>query len=66
MDRPPQRRRAIEAAKLAVRAYARDPSAANAAAVELAWQRVRQLDSLARWRQPSLSREDYSSSKITR
>ncbi len=65
MDRSRQRRRAIEAAKLAVRAYARDPSAAKAAAVELAWQRARQLDSLARWRQPSLSRADYSSSKIT-
>jgi hypothetical protein len=32
-----------------VRAYARDPSEQNAARVRLAWQRVRQSESLAVW-----------------
>lgn len=48
-----QRREAMQAAKLAVRSYARDPSAANAADVETAWQRLRQLDGVARWRDPA-------------
>jgi hypothetical protein len=48
-----RRREVLIAAKLAVRAYAREPSAANAAVVEMAWQKVRQLDSVARWRQPA-------------
>ena len=56
MERSPQRRRAIEEAKLAVRTYARDPSATNAAAVELAWQRVRLLKAVAEWRRPSFGR----------
>lgn len=47
-----QRREALMAAKLAVRAYARDPSAANALGVALAWRRVRQIDSIARWQRP--------------
>lgn len=42
-----QRREALMAARAAVRAYAREPSAANARTVELAWQRVRELDSAA-------------------
>ena len=49
-----QRRQALSAAKLAVRAYARDPSAANARGVQLAWRRVRQIDSMARWQRPRL------------
>ena len=47
----PERRQAVQEAKQAVRAYAREPSRANADAVELAWRKVRQLDSLAEWRQ---------------
>ena len=50
-----QRRRALAVAKLAVRAYARDPSAANAQGVELAWRRVRRIDGIARWLQPPSS-----------
>ena len=46
----PERRQAVQEAKQAVRAYAREPSRANADAVELAWRKVRQLDSLAEWR----------------
>lgn len=42
---------AVEAAELAVRTYAHEPSAANAVEVELAWRRLRRLDSVARWRQ---------------
>ena len=45
-----ERRRALQEAKQAVRAYAREPSQANADAVEMAWRKVRQLDSLAQWR----------------
>jgi hypothetical protein len=41
---------ALQAAKLAVRAYARDPSSKNEAGVEEALRRVRRLDSVARWR----------------
>ena len=33
----PERRQAVQEAKQAVRAYAREPSRANADAVELAW-----------------------------
>jgi hypothetical protein len=47
----PERRQAVQEAKRAVRTYAREPSQANADAVEIAWRRVRQLDSLAQWRQ---------------
>jgi hypothetical protein len=53
----PERRRALEEAKQAVRAYAREPSRANADAVEIAWRRVRQLDSLAQWRQAEATRQ---------
>lgn len=48
-----QWREAMAAAKVAVRAYARDASSSNAAEVELAWHRVRRLDSVARWRRPN-------------
>jgi hypothetical protein len=51
-----QLRDAMAAAKLAVRAYARDPSLSNAAEVELAWHRVRRLQSVAEWRRPSTGR----------
>lgn len=52
-----ERREALEAAKLAVRAYVREPSKDHAAEVEEAWHRVRQLDSVALWRQsPSACR----------
>ena len=51
-----QWREAMTAAKLAVRAYARDPSSSNAAEVELAWQRVRRLQSVADWQHPSTDR----------
>ena len=43
----PARRQAVQEGKQAVRAYAREPSRANADAVELAWRKVRQQDSLA-------------------
>ena len=46
----PERRQAVQEAKQAVRAYAREPSRAHADAVVLAWRKVRQLDSLAEWR----------------
>jgi hypothetical protein len=45
------RAEALQAAKLAVRAYARDPSSKNEAGVEEALRRVRRLDSVARWRE---------------
>jgi hypothetical protein len=51
-----QLRDAMAAAKLAVRAYARDPSSRNAAEVELAWQLVRRLQSVADWRRPRTGR----------
>jgi hypothetical protein len=46
------RRDVLNAAKAAVRAYARDPSKANAIEVDVAWRRVRALDSVAAWRKP--------------
>jgi hypothetical protein len=45
-----QQRHLWSAAKLAVRAYARDPSERNAAEVRQAWQRIRQSESLAIWK----------------
>jgi hypothetical protein len=44
------RAEALVAAKLAARAYARDPSAKNEAGLEEALRRVRRLESVARWR----------------
>jgi hypothetical protein len=49
----PERRQALQEAKQAVRAYAREPSQTNPDAVEMAWRKVRQLDSVAQWRQTS-------------
>jgi hypothetical protein len=46
------RRDVLNAAKAAVRAYARDPSKANAIEVDVAWRRVRALDGVAAWRRP--------------
>ena len=48
----PARRDVLNAAKAAVRAYARDPSKANAIEVDVAWRRVRALDGVADWRKP--------------
>ena len=45
-----QHRLLWSAAKLAVRAYARDPSERNAIEVQQAWQRIRQSESLAIWK----------------
>ena len=45
-----QQRHLWSVAKLAVRAYARDPSERNAAEVQQAWQRIRQFESLAIWK----------------
>jgi hypothetical protein len=45
-----ERKEALQDAKLAVRAYARDPSPENEAGVEAAFRRVRRLDGVARWR----------------
>ena len=47
----PERRQALQEAKQAVRAYAREPSRVNADAVEMAWRKVRQHDSVAQWRE---------------
>jgi hypothetical protein len=44
------RAEALQAPKLAVRAYARDPSAKTEADVEEVLRQVRWLDSVARWR----------------
>jgi hypothetical protein len=52
------RRDVLNAAKAAVRAYARDPSKANAIEVDVAWRRVRALDSVAAWRKPAKPDED--------
>jgi hypothetical protein len=51
-----QWRDAMTAAKLAVLAYARDPWTSNAAEVELAWKRVRRLQSVAEWPRPRTCR----------
>ena len=50
LDMRAPRREAMNAAKAAVHAYARDPSKANAIAVDVAWRRVRALDSVMPWR----------------
>jgi hypothetical protein len=50
VDMRAPRREALNAAKAAVHAYARDPSKANAIAVDVAWRRVRALDSVMPWR----------------
>ncbi len=46
-----QQKELWSAAKLAVRAYAKNPSERNAVEVEIAWERIRQYNSLAIWRQ---------------
>jgi hypothetical protein len=47
------RKQALTAAKLAVRAYAKDPTDRNAALVRFAWQSVKTLPELPIWRQRS-------------
>lgn len=49
-----QWREAMVAAKVAVRAYVRNPSADNASQVELAWKQVRRVQSVAEWRRPTI------------
>ena len=44
------RKDAFQAAKLAIRAYARDPSPENEAAVAEAFRRIRRLNGVDRWR----------------
>lgn len=46
----PARRDLLNAAKAAVRAYARDPSQANAIEVDVAFRRVRALADVTAWR----------------
>jgi hypothetical protein len=60
-----ERRQALQEAKQAVRAYAREPSQANADAVEMAWRKVRQLDSLAQWRQAGSDQADVAALVLT-
>jgi len=57
VDMRAPRREAMNAAKAAVHDYARDPSKANAIAVDVAWRRVRALDSVASWRNVSTDPE---------
>jgi hypothetical protein len=59
----PARREVLNAAKAAVRAYARDPSKANAIEVDVAWRRVRALDGVAAWRRPDPPRQDVEPEK---
>lgn len=58
------RQKAVRCAKLAIRAYATEPSVEHAQAVEKAWRRIRQIDALTRWREavttPSMSASDGS------
>ena len=46
-----ERKRACNAAKAALEAYANDPSQANAAGIEVAWQAVRKFDAKSIWQQ---------------
>ena len=41
---------ALAAAKVAVRAYAKNPTESNAADVESAWRAIRKIDALSSWR----------------
>jgi hypothetical protein len=59
-------RDAMTAAKLAMCAYASDPSSRNAAEVELAWQRVRRLQRVVEWRRPSTGRAPSPSAPVRR
>jgi hypothetical protein len=56
------RREAMEGAKLAVRAYARDPSAEHAREVAEAWRQVRRMEALAGWRRAPLAQVGSPSS----
>jgi hypothetical protein len=57
------RRDVLNAAKAAVRAYARDPSKANAIEVDVAWRRVRALHGVAAWRKPDKPIRDMKPQK---
>jgi hypothetical protein len=59
------RRDVLNAAKAAVRAYARDPSKANAIEVDVAWRRVRALDGVAAWRKPDQPGREVKPQKPT-
>jgi hypothetical protein len=59
------RRDVLNAAKAAVRAYARDPSKTNAIEVDVAWRRVRALDNVAAWRKPVKPDKDLEPRKPT-
>jgi hypothetical protein len=61
----PVRRDVLNAAKAAVRAYARDPSKANAIEVDVAWRRVRALDGVAAWRKADRPVRDVTRRKPT-
>jgi hypothetical protein len=61
----PARRDVLNAAKAAVRAYARDPSKANAIEVDVAWRRVRALDGVAAWRKADQPVRDVHRRKPT-
>jgi hypothetical protein len=58
VDMRAPRREALNAAKAAVHAYARDPSQANAIAVDVAWRRVRALVSVTPWRHEAVAAGD--------
>lgn len=58
VDMGAPRREALNTAKAAVHDYARDPSKANAIAVDVAWRRLRALDKVASWRnEPAADRK---------
>ena len=59
------RREVLNAAKAAVRAYARDPSKANAIEVDVAWRRVRAVDGVAAWRKADQPRREVKPQKPT-
>ena len=51
------RKNILQDAKIAVRAYAKDPSEANAERVESAWQTVKHLQAASIWRQPDIEKQ---------
>jgi hypothetical protein len=59
------RREVLNAAKAAVRAYARDPSKANAIDVDVAWRRVRAVDGMAAWRKADQEGREVKPQKPT-
>ena len=53
------RKNVLHDAKIAVRAYAKDPSDTNAERVESAWQTVKHLQAAAVWRQPDKDKRHH-------